>query len=241
MASTIYEQVVEDIRSKINKGILKPGEMIPSESSLCKEYNTTRMTVRKGLALLTEGGYIYSVPGKGSFVCEPDHNRHILHFNEMDIIKEHADRTQLLEVNIISPTEELIKQLQLKRKQKTVVIRRLSYSQREPFAYDIKYLPYDKGKPIVEEVIQYATFPEIVAARMSLFSVKNELTIWVKKAQGEEIKFLKTEEGHPLMVIEQKLFDDGNKPVGWGKIYFRGEYCHLHAVSSFNDRIKRTF
>ncbi|MCR4435739.1 MAG: GntR family transcriptional regulator [Clostridiales bacterium] len=206
MASTIYEQIVQDIRFKINRGALKPGGMIPSESSLCREYNTTRMTVRKALALLTEGGYIYSVSGKGSFVCEPDHNRHILHFNE---------------------------------KQKTVVIRRLSYSQREPFAYDIKYLPYDKGKPIVEEVIQYATFPEIVAARMSLFSVKNELTIWVKKAQGEEIKFLKTEEGHPLMVIEQKLFDDGNKPVGWGKIYFRGEYCHLHAVSSFSDRTKR--
>lgn len=238
MASTIYEKVVEDISSKINRGILKPGAMIPSESNLCKVYGTTRMTIRKGLSLLTEGGYIYSVPGKGSFVREPDHNKHILHFNEMDIINEFADMTKILEVDIITPKKELIETLQLKKNQKIVVVRRLSYCQKEPFAYDIKYLPYDKGKPIVEEVIQYASFPELVALKSSPFSVKNELTISVKKAQGEEINFLKVSEGHPLMVIEQKLFNEVNEPVGWGKIFYRGEYCHLHAVSSFNERVK---
>lgn len=232
MASTIYEQVVEDIKLKINSGILKPGEMIPSESSLSKEYSATRMTIRKGLSLLTEGGYIFSVPGKGYFVCEPDKNKHILHFNEMDIINEHVVRTQLLEVNIISPTKELMKQLRIEKNQKVVVIRRLFHARKEPFAYDIKYLPFDKGKPIVEEIIQYATFPEIVAGRTSLFSVKNELTIWVKRAQGDEMNFLKVEEGHPLLVIEQKLFGNENKPMGWGQIFYRGEYCHLHAVST---------
>jgi DNA-binding GntR family transcriptional regulator len=241
LASTIYEQVVEDIQLKINKGILKPGDMIPSETSLAKEYNTTRMTIRKGLTLLIEGGYIYSVPGKGSFICEPDQDKHILQFNEMDIINEYADKTKLLEVNIISPTEELIKQLNVKTSQKIVVIRRLSYSHNEPFAYDIKYLLYDKGRPIVEEEIHYTSFPEIIAARISPFSVKNELTIWVKRAQGEEMQFLKVAEGHPLMVVEQKLFDDQNHPVGWGKIFYRGEYCRLHAVSSFNGRVKRPF
>lgn len=232
MASTIYEQVVEDIKLKINKGILKPGEMISSESSLSKEYNTSRTTIRKGMALLTEGGYVYSIPGKGYIVCEPDNNKHILHFNEMDIINEHAVRIQLMEVNIISPSKELMKHLRIEKNQKIVIIRRLFHSRKEPFAYDVKYLPFDKGKPIVEEVIQYATFPEIVAGRTSLFSIKNELKIWVKKAQGEEMKLLKVDEGHPLMVIEQKLFGIENKPMGWGQIFYRGEYCHLNAISS---------
>ena len=232
MAATIYERVFEDILLKINTGVLKPGSLLSSESRLAKEYTSTRTTIRKGLSLLTESGYIYSIPGKGYLVCEPNNNKHILNFNEMDLINEHSIRTQLLEVNIISPTKELMKQLQIEKTKKIVVIRRLFHSRKEPFAYDIKYLPFDKGNPIVEEVIQYATFPEIVARRASLFSIKNELKIWVKKAQGDEVKFLKVDEGHPLMVVEQRLFENENKPIGWGQIFYRGEYCHLHAIST---------
>lgn len=232
MSNLIYEQVFEDIKSKINSAILKPGELIPSENSLSREYSTTRMTIRKGLALLTEGGYIYPVPGKGYFVCTPNNNKHILHFNEMDIINTHVFKTQLLEVNIILPNRDLMKHLKLERNQKVIIIRRLFHSKKEPFAYDVKYLPFDKGKPLVEEVIQYATFPEIVASRTTLFAVKNELKIWVKKAQGDEMKFLKTGEGEPLMVIEQKLFGNENKPMGWGQIFFKDKYCYLHAISS---------
>ncbi|MCR4437393.1 MAG: GntR family transcriptional regulator [Clostridiales bacterium] len=237
MASTIYERIVEDIRQKINKGIYAPGEMIPSENSLCREYGASRITIRKSLALLAEGGFIYSVPGKGSFVRKPNNDFHILHFNEMDIIKGHVDKIVLLGVKIIVPTGELIRQLKINKNQKVVVIRRLFYSKKDPFAYDVKYLPYDKCKPIVEEVIQYATFPELVSLSTPLFSLRKELTIGAENAQGEEQKALKVEKGHSLLVVEQKLFSDEDKPVGWGKIYYRGEYCHLRAVSSFNERV----
>jgi len=232
LALTIYEQVAEDIKFKINQGIIKPGYKLPSETDFAREYNTTRMTIRKGLTLLTEGKYIYSVPGKGYYVCKPDNNKHILYFNEMQIINEYSVGTKLLEVNIIPPTKELIKKLGLEHKQKLVIIRRLFHARKEPFAYDIKYLPFDKGKPVVEEIIQYATFPEIVTSMAPLFSVKKELEIFVQKAKGEELKYLKVEEGHPLMVVEQLLYGNENKPIGWGQIFYRGEYCHLHAVST---------
>ncbi|MEL7654919.1 MAG: GntR family transcriptional regulator [Bacillota bacterium] len=231
MAVTIYEQVFEDIKNNINKGIIKPGDMIPSESSLSKEYNASRMTIRKGLFLLTEGGYIYSVPGKGYIVCQPNKQKHILEFDEIDVISQNAVRSQLLEVNIIPATKELKKLLALDNNQKVIIIRRLFHSKKEPFAYDVKYLPFDKGKPIIEEIIEYANFPEIVASYTPIFSVRNELTISVKEAGEKEVEFLKVREGYPILVIEQRLYEDENKPAGWGQIFYRGEYCNLRAVS----------
>lgn len=231
MAVIIYEQVFEDIKYKIISGALKPGDMIHSESSLSKEYGASRMTVRKGLAMLMESGYLYSVPGKGNFVCQPNKQKHILEFNETDVINQNAVRTQLLEVNIIPATKKLVKLLSLEKNQKVIVIRRLFYSKNEPFAYDIKYLPFDKGKPIVEEIIHYATFPEIVGSFAPVFSVRNELTISVKEAEELESEILKVRAGHPILVIEQRIFENENKPAGWGQIFYRGEYCRLHAVS----------
>jgi len=232
LALTIYEQVAEDIRKQIKSGSLLPGDRLPSESEFTQMYKTTRMTIRKGLTLLSEGRFIYSVPGKGYFVCQPDSNRHLLNFNEMEMIREHVTRTQLLEVNIVAPSRDLVKKLRLEKNQKVVLIRRLFYARKEPFAYDVKYLPFDKGKPLVEEVIHYATFPEIVASRATLFALKNQLDIYAKKAAVPESDCLMISAGQPLLVIEQTLFDGSNKPVGWGQIFFRAEYGRLHAVSA---------
>ena len=188
------------------------------------------------MSLLSESGYIYSVPGKGSFIRKPNIETHTLHFNELDIIKGHVDNVILLGVKIIIPTNELIRHLKITKSHKVLEIRRLFSSKKGPVAYDIKYLPYDKRKPLVEEVIQYATFPDLVSLDTSLFSLKKELTISAKIAQSEEKQYLKVGDGYPLLVIEQKLYAGDDRPVGWGKVFYRAEYCELQAVSSQNDK-----
>lgn len=65
----LYLQVSEYIKLRIAQGIYRKGDRIPSESELMKTLNVGRVTVRNGLKLLSEDGYIYSVKGKGSFVA----------------------------------------------------------------------------------------------------------------------------------------------------------------------------
>jgi len=52
MINPVYITIVEDLKKKIIGGELKPGDAIDSETTLCKEYGASRMTVRKGLAIL---------------------------------------------------------------------------------------------------------------------------------------------------------------------------------------------
>ena len=52
--------------------MLKPGDKLPSESQLQKEYNMSRVTVRSAMEELTAEGYIIKVQGKGSFVAQSD-------------------------------------------------------------------------------------------------------------------------------------------------------------------------
>ncbi len=231
MKNPIYIKIVEDIRSEISSGKLKPGDVLPSETSLCSEYDTSRMTVRKGLSILSNEGYIYSVPGKGYFVEKPDYNKYIFAYDEMSNLINNVDKTKLLSVDIILPDEKLAGSLQISESKKVVMIRRLFYTEGEPMAYDIKYLLYKRGVPIVENEIENATFPEMISDRTSLYDLNKELIIYAKIPEEKMKKLLHIQNKIALLVVEQKLYDIEDKPIGLGITYFRGDYIKLHGVS----------
>lgn len=66
----VYEQLVEQVESFILKGILKPGDQMPSVRSLSLELPVNPNTVQKSYSELDFRGLIQSVPGKGCFVSE---------------------------------------------------------------------------------------------------------------------------------------------------------------------------
>ncbi len=66
--TTLYEQVVEQIRSMIAEGVYRKGDMLPSEKELIAMTGVSRITVREALKTLAEVGMIETKKGKGSFV-----------------------------------------------------------------------------------------------------------------------------------------------------------------------------
>ncbi|MFA7229525.1 MAG: GntR family transcriptional regulator, partial [Melioribacteraceae bacterium] len=66
----LYEQILLDIKSKIEKGELKPGEQIGSQIELSTKYNVSLITVKKALSTLITEGILYSRIGRGTYVAE---------------------------------------------------------------------------------------------------------------------------------------------------------------------------
>ena len=66
----IYEQVKANLRKAIITGVLKPDEKVPSVRDLAGQLAINPNTIQKAYRELETEGYIYSVPGKGSFVGE---------------------------------------------------------------------------------------------------------------------------------------------------------------------------
>lgn len=65
----IYEQIIEQIKRDIRKGILKEGEVLPSVRSLSRELNISALTVKKAYDNLEEEGFTVTVHGKGTYVA----------------------------------------------------------------------------------------------------------------------------------------------------------------------------
>lgn len=71
-----YYTLMEALKEQILSGTIKPGQKLPSENELTREYALSRHTVRKALALLENEGYITAQQGKGTFCSERVIQRH---------------------------------------------------------------------------------------------------------------------------------------------------------------------
>ncbi|BFH67554.1 hypothetical protein J27TS7_17040 [Paenibacillus dendritiformis] len=66
--SPLYVQVHRYIEERIRRGVLKPNDRIPTEKELMEQFKVSRITVVNALSALVKDGWIYRVPGRGSFV-----------------------------------------------------------------------------------------------------------------------------------------------------------------------------
>jgi GntR family transcriptional regulator len=226
-----YYQIAEDLKHRIESGALKPGDMVPSEFQLVNEYGISRMTVRRGLALLLEAGLIETVRGIGNFVAKPMLNKATLTFEEKALVNDSMAELKLLEVKRVKAGTEIADKLKVPEGTKVFMIRRLIKGVRGPVGLDIKYLPYLKGKPVVENEIEYAYFPDIVAKHTELMINKIERRIFAATLEAEEAGLLDAVPGHPALCVSQVIYAKDESPLGFSKTIYRGESFELRAVS----------
>ncbi|MCH6268986.1 extracellular solute-binding protein [Neobacillus citreus] len=67
-----YYKFLSELKDEIISGRLKPGEFILPENTLSKEYDLSRVSIRKALAELVDEGLIEKIPGKGNRVSLPE-------------------------------------------------------------------------------------------------------------------------------------------------------------------------
>jgi len=64
------EVIIQQIKGQIKKGILKPGEKLPSERELASLLGVSRASVREGIQALAFSGYLEVIQGKGTYILE---------------------------------------------------------------------------------------------------------------------------------------------------------------------------
>jgi LacI family transcriptional regulator len=67
-SSTLWQSVVDDIKSHIDREVLAPNDRLPSITALCEQYGVGSNTIRTALKELAIDGYVKSRPRSGFFV-----------------------------------------------------------------------------------------------------------------------------------------------------------------------------
>src|SRR3990167_2018257 len=184
-AMALYEQVKDFIARKIQEGVWRAGDRLPSESELVAQFGIARMTVNRALRELTEQGRIVRVAGVGSFVAEDKPQSTLLQIaNLASEIRQrgHDYRCDVLSVERISANLEVAAALDLRTGESvfhSLCIHRedglpvqledrhvnpsqvpqftqQDFSQLQPSEYLVRNVPFDQIEHVVDAVMPTA-------------------------------------------------------------------------------------
>ena len=83
----IYDQIYQQIKAAILAGELSSGQALPSIRALAKDLRVSVITTKRAYEELEKGGYIHTVPGKGSYVAQQ--NTQLVREGYLTQIEEH--------------------------------------------------------------------------------------------------------------------------------------------------------
>lgn len=96
---SISEEIAKQIMDLISRGELKPGDHLPSERELCKDFGASRSSLREALRCLSIVGVLNARVGEGTSVAE-DGEKFLRKIIEWRLITEKHDIENLLEVRM---------------------------------------------------------------------------------------------------------------------------------------------
>lgn len=235
MKKPIYQEIETYIEEQISNGSYQRGSMIPSEDALCKQFHTTRMTVRRAIRDLVFKGMLHSMKGKGTFVTTFD-NRTTMNLVcgwkktiEAEGASTHAD---VLNAYVQKADPASKKALQLQDDEAVFVLEKVRYMNQYPVLIEKTYL-------------RKASFPKIENYDFDQMSLYDVLTrdyrcqhdhvyqkINLAKVTGTYAHVLFQEEEGVALLMKNTSYNKAMQPIEYSECYINGDKFPLRYVIS---------
>ena len=153
----LYYQLESLIRRCISSGLLKPGDMLPSEMELCQTFSISRSTVRQAIGRLEEEGLVQRHQGKGSFVAEPKLHRrteNIYSFTAEATAMGLKPSSRLLSFEVLKPGEAVRQLLELAEGTEIYCFTRIRMVDGVPLMLETSYYPCYIYPSLTPELLQ---------------------------------------------------------------------------------------
>ena len=142
---TLYDQIKDDLLSKIKDGTYPEGQTIPSELELAEMYGVSRPTIRQALQILVSDGYLEKRRRRGTVVTKPKVSQSftmsISSFEDAMRLAGRLPKTKVLVFKRERANAEVEKRLELTRGQDVFKLVRLRYADDLPNVFVESYIP----------------------------------------------------------------------------------------------------
>ncbi len=222
----IYEQIYQNLKTKIDNTEFLAGEAFPSERELAENFGVSRMTVRQALNTLKNEGLIYHERGIGAFVAKRKldvHTRNLVGFTEEMKERGLQPSSKLLLAKIESAEAETAQELGIEIGDEVFHLQRLRLADDSPMAFEDAYLPAVRypnlDKFSLEKVSLYEILEKEYGVRM-LYAEEILEAMAVTKEIGHALAIKKNS---PVLMVHRVVFSDANLAVESVKTFYRAD------------------
>jgi GntR family transcriptional regulator len=232
----MYRRIAEDLRARIESGVIPQGAKLPTETELRDRYDgAARNTVRDAIKLLVSRGLVETRPGLGTFTT-----RHVEPFvttltavrlpatDEASLGGEGEDafavmgqegRTasaSALQVGVQPASEDVAARLEVPAGTQVVCRRREFFVDNLPQSLRTEYFPFDFVTDGATDLVRAESLPGGAASyleqRLGLVQVGYQERILVRPPAKDEAKFLDIPDNGRVSAIARTRYQATRKP-----------------------------
>lgn len=217
-----YKIIRQQIVNDIERGIYRPGEIIPKQMEFAEQYGVSRGTIRKALDDLIERGVLITTKGRGTVVAEHKaETRDIyrpLSFSESKRVDPKKLESKVIKIEKLAAAPWLARVLQISVGSEVFYIKRVRILDGSPENYQCSYISQSR--------IQNLDLANLDLEHHSLFAIIRETTGLYAMKKTEEIRAvrcpqyvaeeLRMQEGDPVLLIMRTVYGQDHLPL---------EYC----------------
>ena len=223
----LHYQIKEILQEMIENEVLKPGQSIPTERELCEIQGVSRMTVNKAIMSLVNEGLIYREQGKGTFVSKAKVNHEISQlkgFTEQMQESGVISKTKILYFKIIEATKQHKFELKMPEDENEIIeIKRLRFSDEQPVAIEIAWLPHYLFKGMTSDMIEGKSLYGIFSEKYGYHPYKAKQTIEPIMLNEYESKLLSQENCALALMFRRRTYLEDETPIEFTKAIYRSD------------------
>jgi GntR family transcriptional regulator len=216
-----HRQLYMVLRDQISTGALAAEQALPSEQALGEQYEVSRITVRRALQDLSDGGFVERRHGVGTFVAEaPSQLAEPASLTIMGALRQTQLETtvEVIELNQRPAPIRVARALDTHPQAPVVYVLRLRSHDAEPLMITEAWLPIRLADHItLDGLQQHALYELMEQAGVTLGRVTQELTAEI--ADPVRARLLQVDIGSPLLRINRVVQDISAEPVQYLTIY----------------------
>lgn len=233
MQKPTYIKIKENIQSKINRGELVPGDVLPSERALAEQFGLSRMTVRAALSELVAAGALYREQGRGTFVSARKMKQHnIASFSETVKKMGFSPSTKIIEFSVTLPPPDIAGRLMVETKVYRAL--RLRLADTTPVAIEEVFIP-----------LRVCPGLKIIDLKLSLYNLINETfghnigsadsSVSAMHPNAKQQEYLRITRNTPVLKIDSLYYSVSGEALYYERALYRADmYEYNIRISSKN-------
>lgn len=224
---SLYIQVKDILKERIINGQYKVNALIPSEPELEREFEVSKITIRKAVEQLAQEGYVEKRSGIGTTVLANQVVSKLSkgqRFSEYLIGEGHQLRKQFIDLTVVEELSEPLHQLGSKE---AYCIERLYILNGKPYIHFRHYISAHIALPKDPEVFVNSLYDMLYQQGVRFYRFKDEFGISVPEQNVAELLEV---EKQPLLQRERYSYDSRDRLVEYSFAYYNTE-IHKYIVN----------
>ncbi|OWJ58252.1 GntR family transcriptional regulator [Paraburkholderia caledonica] len=214
-----YQQLRDDLVSRIAAGEWAPEEAIATEAELGQFYNVSTGTVRKAIDLLVSDGVLTRTQGKGTFVRRPRFDSSLFRFFRFVSRDGQPVRptARVLKREVVKPSEEIRNALRMKASEKAIHLSRVRMIEGQAVLSEEIWLPRARFEALAAlplDKFEDLLYPLYERLCKQMVASATEI-LRVEQATAETASLLSMKTGSPVILVHRVASDFAGTPFEW--------------------------